>query len=150
MTQQRKFRTFTKPDKEDIETVRDFGTSWYGLIASMGFTATLEKSLQNAFTTDFPDHVTIFDIEDLLGCVDNAVEDQLRARGENDYRSCQMDESRLDTCGEHIFGSAWEEVKDQLLVSPSNPDAHPMFFKVSGTQETKLPNWRRSHPTPFN
>lgn len=150
LEQQELFRTFTKPDKENIETVREFADYWHGLIASMGFSATLEKSLQSAFTTDFPDSVTIFDIEQLLGCVDNAVEDQLKARGENDYRSCQMDESRLDTCGEHVFGSDWQEVKESLLMSPSNPDAHPMFFKVSGTQQTKLPDWRRTRPMPFN
>lgn len=150
LEQQEIFRTFTKPDKEDIETVKEFGDYWHGFIASMGFSATLEKSLQNAFTTDFPSHVTIFDIEELLGCVDKAVEDQLKARGENDYRSCQMDESRLDKCGEHVFGSDWDDMKEFLLVSPSSPDAHPMFFKVSGKQETKLPNWRRTRPVPFN
>lgn len=150
LEQQKIFRTFTKPDKKDIDTVREFGDFWYEFIASMGFSATLEKSLQDAFTTDFPDFVTIFDIEEFIGCIDNAVEDQLRSRGENDYRSLSMDESRFDKCGEHVFGAEWDRVKEQILVSPSNPDAHPMFFKVTGTQDAKLPNWRRSRPMPFN
>lgn len=150
LEQQEIFRTFTKPEKEDIDTVREFGDYWHGFIASLGFSATLDESLQDAFTTYFPDYVTIFDIEELLSCVDKAVEDQLKGRSENDARSGSMDESKLDTCGKHVFGSDWDEVKEYLLVSPSNPDAHPMFFKVSGTQETKLPNWRRSRPVPFD
>jgi len=151
LEQQEIFRTFTKSkNKDDIDTVREFGDFWHGFIASMGFSATLEKSLQDAFTTDFPDFVTIFDIEEFLGCIDNAVEDQLRSRAEHDYRSLSMDESRFDKCGEHVFGAEWDRVKEHILVSPSNPDAHPMFFKVSGTQDTKLPSWRRSRPMPFN
>jgi Holliday junction resolvase-like predicted endonuclease len=150
LEQQEIFRTFRKPEKEDIDSVREFGDYWYGFIASMGFSATLDESLQDAFTTDFPDSVTIFDIEEFLSCVDNAVEDQLKGRGEKDTRSCSLEESSLDTCGKHVFGSDWTEVKKFLLVSPSNPDAHPMFFKVSGTQEKKLPNWRRSRPIQFD
>jgi len=150
LEQQEIFRSFTKPEREDIETVKEFGEFWHGFIASMGFSATLEKSLQDAFTTDFPDSVTIFEIEDFLSCIDHAVEDQLRARGENDYQSLSLDESKFDKCGEHVFEADWDRVKDSILVSPSSPDAHPMFFKVSGTEEAKLPNWRRSRPVPFN
>jgi len=150
LEQQEIFRSFTKPEKEDIETVKEFGEFWHGFIASMGFSATLEKSLQDAFTTDFPDSVTIFEIEDFLSCIDHTVEDQLRARGENDYQSLSLDESKFDKCGEHVFEADWDRVKDSILVSPSSPDAHPMFFKVSGTEEAKLPNWRRSRPVPFN
>lgn len=149
LAQQEIFRDFSQPDREDIETVREFADFWYGFIVSLGFVATLDDTTQDLFTTEFPEYVTIFDIEDLFSEVENAVAEQLQARGENDTRSLSLEEEAFDECGERVFGDNWDQVKDLILVSESNLDAHPLFFKVTGTKEMRMPNWRQSREVPL-
>lgn len=149
LDQQEIFRSFTSPDRGDVETIRDFGSFWYGLIVSLGFAATLDTTIKDVYTTDFPEYVTIFDIEDLLDEVDSVVADQLQARGNGDLRPGSLDENDFDACGKSVFGDRWGGVKEHILVSEANLDAHPLFFKISGTQEVKLPKWRESRRMPF-
>ncbi len=150
LQQQELFRSFDKPAKDDIETVRDYGDFWYGFIVSLGFAATLEDATKNALTTDFPDGVTIFDIEEFRNCIDQAIEQELTARAEQDHRPISLDEDDFDTCGEHVFGDDWDKVKDSILLTESNLDAHPLYFRIEGRQEMKLPNWRASRPVPVS
>lgn len=136
-------------DRDAIKTVAEFGDFWYEFIVSLGFAATLEASLQDVFTTQFPDHVSIFDLEALFSRVDDAVSEQLQARPDGDHRSLSLDEDVFDDCGRDVFGDAWSEVKSCVLVTEDNTDAHPLFFKVSGTEAFKLPNWRQAKQRPF-
>lgn len=150
LDQRTTFRSFTRPDTDNVGTVQDYADAWYGFIVSMGFSATLDDALQNAFTTNLPDHVSIFDIEALFENVDETVSHQLQQRSEGDYRPLSLDESEFDECGEDVFGSEWENVKSRVLVSEDTVDAHPFFFQVTGTQDMQLPNWRRSRTREFN
>lgn len=84
----------------------------------------------------------------------NEVGDHLRDSGvildREDFRSIPISERDFDECGENVFGEDyWEEVKERVLVSEETPDAHPLFFKTSGTKEEKRPGWRTSRPVPY-
>lgn len=94
--------------------------------------------------------MTIFEIQALIENVNDAVDEELVARGPDNHDSIAMDKDEFDECGEDVFGDDWDEVKDHILVKPGNKVAHPMFFKVSGTRDVKLPNWRHSRPIPFD
>jgi Holliday junction resolvase-like predicted endonuclease len=145
------FRSFEKTKTDDIETVRDFGDAWYSLIVGLGFAASLDDDVKTAFTTYFPDHVTIFDIQDLLYKVGDHVTESGVVLDREDYRSIPVLERDFDECGEEVFGEEyWEDVKGRVLVSKETPDAHPLFFKISGTREEKRPGWRTSRPVPYN
>jgi len=145
------FRSFEKPETDNIETVQDFGDAWYSLIVSLGFAASLDNDVKTAFTTYFPDHVTIFDIQDLLYKVGKHVTELGFVLDREDFRSVPISESDFDKCGEEVFGEEhWEDVKNLVLVSKETPDAHPLFFKISGTKEEKRQGWRTSRPVPYN
>lgn len=146
--QQELFRSFDRSSRDEIDSVRDYGDFWYGFIANIGFAVTLQKQVQEAYTTDFPDSVTIFDFEEFRDCIDKQVEAQLTARTEEDYRPASLRESDFNQCGEDVFGDNWDAVKESILVTESNVDAHPLYFRIQGKQETKLPQWRSSRAIP--
>lgn len=149
LKQQTIFRSFNKPEKKDIETVRDWGDFWYGLIVSLGFASAIDDTIKGAFTTQFPDSVTIFDIEALLNEIESVVEASALTRGTGDYPPAAVSERDFNECGEEVFGEDWYEVKSSLVVSAENTNAHPMFFKLSGTESVQLPNWRQPRPISF-
>lgn len=137
------FRSFPKVQREDVETIYDFGDFWYELMLSLGFGLTLDYTTQDVFTTDFPDCVSIFDIEEFLNCIDNSVQDQIYSRKKSQEHHLVVDKDEFETCGTDVFGSNWSEVRKKILLSNSNTDAHPLFFELTKEEEFKLPNWRR-------
>lgn len=151
LEQQQIFRSFERPDTDDVETVREFGDAWYSLIVSLGFASSLDDDIKTAFTTYFPEHVTIFDIQDLLYEVGDHVTELGVVLDREEFRSIPVLEREFDKCGEEVFGEEnWGDVKDRVLVTEEAPDAHPLFFKISGTKEEKRPGWRTSRPVPYN
>lgn len=133
-------RKFDRPDQDGIDTPYDFGDFWFDLITSLGFATSLDPDAQKIFSTNFPSTVTIFDIRDFFDRIEEEprVRRQLRAAGEHDLRSAAMREHTFDECGEDVFGDEWPIVKDKILMSPDNTDAHPLFFKITGTEEIQL------------
>jgi len=119
LQQQLIFRSFEKTDHDAIETVRDFGDAWYSLIVSLGFASSLDDDIKTAFTTYFPDHVTIFDIRDLLYEVGDHVTENGLVLDKEDYRPISILESDFNDCGEEVLGEAhWGDVKDRVPVVP--------------------------------
>ncbi|PHQ37659.1 hypothetical protein DJ69_15660 [Halorubrum persicum] len=133
-------RKFDRPDRDDIETPYDFGNVWFDLITSLGFATSLDPDAQSIFSTNFPGTVTIFDMRALFDRIEEEprVQRQLRAGGQHDLRPAAIREHTFDECGEDVFGDEWAIVKDKILMSSENTDAHPLFFKITGTQEMQF------------
>lgn len=56
---------------------------------------------------------------------------------------CVMDQGELDQCGRQAFGSSWDDVKNSVIISEDNLDAHPFLFEMEITEERRLPGSRR-------
>lgn len=141
------FRTFNEvksvSESEEIDSVYEFADFWMGFIASMGFTATLDDTLADSFTPDVPADLTIFEIQELLGTVNYALQDQIQERDDTDHRSLHLHEDDFDQCGRLVFEDRWEKIRRFVLVSEDHPDAHPFFFHAEFEKLTNLPNWRQ-------
>lgn len=142
------FRSFDRPEKDEIDSVRDWADHWYGLQVSLGFTSALDETVSDAFTTDFPDSVTIFDLEELLDKMTEAVQSTIAEAEPGDFRAVSVPEHKFDDIGEEVFGASWEDVKSSITLSPENPDAHPLFFKISGTKAMEVRGGRRTRRVP--
>lgn len=142
------FRSFNRPEKTEIDSVRDWADHWYGLQVSLGFTSALDETVNDAFTTDFPDSVTIFDLEELIEKMTEAVQSTIAGAETGDYRAVSVPEHKFDDIGKGVFGDSWEDVKPSITLSPKNTDAHPLFFKISGTKAMDVRGGRRTRKVP--
>lgn len=142
------FRSFDRPDKDEIDSVQDWADHWYGLQVSLGFTSALNKTVGEAFTTDFPDSLTIFDLEELLDKMTEAVQPSIAEAEPGDLRAVSIPEHKFDDIGKEVFGDSWEDVKPSITLSPENTNAHPLFFKISGTKAMEVRGGRRTRKVP--
>lgn len=143
-------RTFERTDADDIGTPYEYGDAWFGLITSLGFATSLSSTSQDLFSTDFPDSITIFQLRELFDRIEqeSEIQKQLKAGGKTNLHPAEMREDTFDTCGEDVFGSNWPVVKDSILMSPDTPEAHPLFFKLTGARETRLQPGRPPRTVP--
>jgi len=144
------FRSFDRPDSQDFDSVREWADHWYGFIVSIGFASALDTTVDEAFTTKFPDSVSIFDLEALLDNVNDAVVDVVASRGRGDFRATGIPTHEFDEVGEGVFGDDWPAVRSSVLVSESNPDAHPLFFELSGTKSRQFSGGRPAREVPVD
>jgi len=136
-------REFDRTSVDEISSVEEFGDCWFELIIYLGFLATITDDSQGVFTTDFPRTVSIFQIEEIIERAKEVGE--IGATFDNDqYLSPHsLRESEFDSIGRDIFGEEWAPVKESILMSEDSPDAHPLFFKLSGEQPVNLPKMRK-------
>jgi len=144
------FRSFDRPENQSFDAVREWADHWYGFIVSIGFASALDTTVDEAFTTQFPDSVSIFDLEALLNDVNDAVEDIVTSRGRGDFRATGIPTHESDEVGKGVFGDDWPAVRSSVLVSESNPDAHPLFFELSGTKPIQFSGGRPAREVPVD
>ncbi len=127
-------RNFDRPSGDEIETLEDFADTFYGFILSMLFIASSDTTVGGIYGTSMPDHVSVFDLRDLLDRIDQQF---VNEEGEvilQDSTLAWTDEDGLTQAGEDTFGDDWETVREYVVVGEDNLDAHPFLFEVSVTE----------------
>ncbi|WP_152420606.1 hypothetical protein [Halorubrum tebenquichense] len=132
------FRNFDRPEYDEYDSVEEWADSWYGFIVEIGFASALDQNIGEIFTTDFPDSVSIFDLESLFDKVNNFVSNAVASRSDNEFHSNAIPRHVFEEFGEDVFGGDWEKVRSLILMSSANPDAHPLFFEWAGTRSIDL------------
>jgi len=95
------------------------------------------------YYTRLPDDVTIFDIEEFLDRIDSQFSSEVHTKMKEESWVSTLDSQKVDHCGRQAFGSSWSEVKDYLIISEDNLDAHPFLFELKVTEERRFPGSRR-------
>lgn len=126
-------RDFERPSADEIETLEEFGDTFYGLILSMLFVASVDTTVGDIYGTSMPDHISVFDLSKFLDRIDEKFANE---RGEvmlQDSTLAWTDEDGLAEAGKQTFGDDWEDVQDYVVVSEDNRDAHPFLFEIPVT-----------------
>jgi hypothetical protein len=128
------FRDFDTPEADEIETAKDFGRTFYEFIIGISFFMSSNDSLGETYHNDFPESVTILDIGDFLeeldlGYVDGAL-GQMRFEGE----LAMTQWSEINRAGEDVFGEDWPTVRENIVVTAENTNAHPFLFGLPVSQ----------------
>lgn len=142
-------RDFERPSSNEIDTLEDFGDTFYGFILSMLFIASADNTVGDIYGTMMPNHVSVFDLSDLF---DRINEQFANEEGEvvlQDSKLAWTTEEGLTQAGEDIFGDDWEEVREYVVVGRDNLDAHPFLFEITVTvayyQQQGRPPKTREH-----
>jgi len=129
------FRDFDTPEGDEIETVWDFGRTFYEFIIGISFFMSSNDSLGETYHNEFPESVTILDIGDFLEELDLGYVDWAlgKMRNEGELAMTQWDE--INRAGEEAFGENWPAVRENIVVTGENTNAHPFLFGLSVSQE---------------
>jgi len=123
-------RGVEKPSSDEIDTLEDFGNTFYGFILSMLFVASADSTVGDVYATSMPDHVSVFDLTELLDRIDSQFANEEGELILQDSTLAVMNEDGLDRAGENTFDDYWEEVREYVLIGEDNLDAHPFLFEV--------------------
>ncbi|AKH98652.1 MULTISPECIES: TFIIB-type zinc ribbon-containing protein [Halobacteriaceae] len=126
-------RDFDRPSSDEIDTLEDFGDTFYGFILSMLFVASADSIVGDIYGTSLPDHVSVFDLTELFDRLDGQFITEEGDVALQDSTLAWTNEDGLTQAGEATFGDDWEEVRDYIVVGKDNLDAHPFLFELSIT-----------------
>lgn len=122
-------RDFNRPAGDEINSLRDYADCFYELIASMKFMAAANETVGDIYTT-FIENTTVFDIKNFIECLDTQFDNRSHAAMRAESIVATPSEALVDICGERAFGDNWDTVKEQILISENNLDAHPFLFEI--------------------
>lgn len=132
-----KFRDFDTPEGDEIESVRDFARTFYEFIIGISFFMSSNDSLGETYHNKFPESVTVLDIGKFLEKLDLNYGDGAlgKMRGEGELAMAQWGE--VNRAGEEVFGEGWPAVRENIVVTDENTNAHPFLFELSVSQESE-------------
>lgn len=128
-----KIRNFERPSIEEIDTLENFGDTFYGFILSMLFIASSDSTVGDIYGTLMPDHVSVFDLKEFLDRIDSQFADEEGELILQDSTLAMTEEDGLNRAGENTFDDDWQEVWEYVVVSEDNLDAHPFLFEIEIT-----------------
>lgn len=124
-------RNFERPSSDDIDTLEDFGDTFYGFILSMLFIASADNTVGDIYGTMMPDYVSVFGLSDLFDRINGQFVNEDGEVMLQDSKLAWTTEEELTQAGEDTFGEDWEEVREYVVVGRDNLDAHPFLFEVT-------------------
>lgn len=123
-------RDFDWPGFSEDESLREFAETSYEFILPMLFIASADEIVGDAYTTFPPDNVSVHKISNLLDGLDAKFTDEEGNVILQDSTLAMTAEEELDEVGRNVFPENWEDVKQSLVVSKENLEAHPFLFKL--------------------
>ncbi|AKU09846.1 hypothetical protein [Haloferax gibbonsii] len=126
-------RDFEKPTSDEIDTLEDFGNTFYGFILSMLFVASADSTVGDIYGTSMPDNVSVFDLTEFLDRIDSQFANEEGELILQDSTLAMTNEDGLAQAGEKTFSDDWEDVREFVVVGEENLDAHPFLFEISVT-----------------
>lgn len=136
------FRNFDKTDPEDIENSRDFADCWYELIQQQKFIASSDETVGNIFYTELPDSVSVFQLEELFDRIDSEFVGEQHETMKQTSQVATPRKANVNQWREEIFGDDWQAVKQGIIVSEDNLNAHPFLYQVTDSVERMFPGGR--------
>jgi hypothetical protein len=95
------------------------------------------------YFTKLPPEVNVFHIGEFLDRLDNIFTEEQHDKMRDENFIPPLKEEWVDECGEQAFGDNWGKVKEQIIVSEENLDAHPFLFELEVKEERRFPGSRR-------
>jgi hypothetical protein len=123
-------RSFEKTDVDNIDSLQEFISTFFEIIVTMAFMLSTDKTLNKIYHKSLPDSVDAFDLKGFLDCIDSQFTEEGIAHIDETGTLPVAAEEGVNQCGENVFGDDWEAVRESLLVSENNVDAHPFLFKI--------------------
>ncbi|MFC6888759.1 hypothetical protein [Halorubrum trueperi] len=114
-----------------VETPRGFADAWYPVIQQLRFLAGSDDRVGMTYKTRFPEGVTVFDIREFLNKLDAQVPIEHMAHAQYNSAVIPLRPRVVNKCGWEVFGKQWSEVKDYVVVSEDNLEAHPFLFEMT-------------------
>jgi len=139
---QEKIRDFDRPQMGQADTLEEFGNASFEFIISLLFMASADEIVGDIYTTFPPDHVSVFDIKELLNSIDDQFTDDNDKILLQDHTLGWTNEEGLDIAGESTFNGNWSDVRDTVIVSQNNLNAHPFLFQLDVEIPFKKPSGR--------
>lgn len=123
-------RDFDSPGFSEDKSLREFAETSYEFILPMLFIASADETVGETYTTFPPDNVSVHKIDDLLEGLDQRFVDDEGTVVLQDSTLAVTTEEELDEIGQKVFPENWGDVKQSLVISKNNLDAHPFLFKL--------------------
>jgi hypothetical protein len=123
-------RNFDWPGFSEDESLREFAETSYEFILSMLFIASADEIVGETYTTFPPDNVSVHKIDEILEGLDQRFVDDEGNVVLQDSTLAVTTEEELDEVGQEVFPENWGDVKQSLVISKNNLDAHPFLFKL--------------------
>jgi len=115
----------------DEDTPREFAKAWYQFIQQFRFVAGSDNRIGPTYKTSFPEEITVFDFDAFLEELDRTLTPEAHAHIQHNSAVPPLQPRTVDRCGREVFGNQWSEMKDSLIVSEDNLDAHPFLFEMT-------------------
>lgn len=122
-------RSVKKTDVNDVESLMEFGDAWFQLIIGLRLLASTDEIVDSVYKTRLSD-VTVFELGEFLSKLDGQFSQYQHKINRMSGKAMYLKSADVDRCGESVFGSDWDQVREQLIVSEENLDAHPFLFEL--------------------
>lgn len=130
------FRDFDTTPGDELETVREFGETFYEFIVAMSFLLSSDDLLGDTYHNEFPGDVTIYDIRRFIVRLDIQFYGEALDRIEEEGELATTSWQELEVTGRAVFGEDWPAVRNEIVMTPENPEAHPFLFGIPVEEET--------------
>lgn len=127
---QREFRDFDTPDGSMFDSLDNFVKISFEFIVELLFIASADDIVGDIYYTELPDEISVLDLHEFLEQIDKEFENPQGILILQDHKLAMAAEEKVETIGEHIFDNLWPKVKEKIIISEDNLDAHPLLFKV--------------------
>lgn len=128
---QREFRDFETPDGSMFDSLDNFVKISFEFIVELIFIASADDIVGKIYYTELPDEISVLDLYEFLERVNKQFENPRGILILQDHKLGMASEEEVEAIGELIFGDLWAEVKDKIIISEDNLDAHPLLFKMN-------------------
>lgn len=124
------FRSFDTPEGSMFDSLDNFVQIAFEFIVELLFISSADDIVGEIYETWLPDEVSVLDLHEFLETVNKQFEN---ARGTlilQDSKLGMASEEEVEVIGERVFEDLWPVVKEKIIVSEDNLDAHPFLFKM--------------------
>lgn len=130
-------RDFDTPPADELETVREFGETFYEFIVSMSFLLSYDELMGDTYHHEFDEKITIFDIRQLIDRLNLQFYGEALDRIEEEGELATTSWNELQVTGKNVFGEDWPSVRNEIVMTPGNPEAHPFLFAMPVEEEAR-------------
>jgi hypothetical protein len=128
-------RSVNKTGVNDVENPWDFGDAWYQLIVQMMAMAAMDEFAGEVFYTDFPEEMTIIKMEEFLDNLDHCLIGNSERMAEESIAVPALSQAQVESSGKLAFGENWNRVRNYVIMSEENPNAHPFLFEMDSIDQ---------------
>jgi len=132
-------RDFDRPDTR--KTLEEFAKAFFEFIIGIAFISSNDEIADNTHGDPLPDPVDVMDLKELTDRFDSDLGEDAIHHINQDGTLAFLDKAKVDAIGEQVFDN-WSTVRDAIIVSEDNPDAHPIFFEITYDKVVRDPPGR--------